>query len=476
MRTFFLLLLIGFCGFVLRIAEINDVLIHDEAYTYIAFASKNLIHAVTDYSLPNNHIFHTVLVYFSTQIFGPHVWIVRLPALLAGMAIIFASYYLGKIFYSPQAGIATAALVAFFPSLVHYSTIARGYSLMGLLTILSVLFGYYALQTKRKIFWGLLSLSMALGFWTIPIMLFPAGAIYLWLLLEGLLIHRKEAYRAIWNFGLHLFASGLLTVFLTALLYYPVIHVSGLRSLVGNSFVLPMEEALWWEKFLHQVRQAWQVWAESIPDPLLYLLIFGFALSLVFHRQISKIRMLTQIVFFGWILFLAWYQRAGAFERFWTFLLPFLFLWSVAPWTELSKKLKWKNLPFSWAVSLLAVIFLIFTTASIVPGIPARWRQSSNVEQVGIYLAERMKPGEIALSGANAPPLWFYMQENGLDSSYWRLQSGFSGLYVVVSENYDGESVESVLKANRLEHISPDELVYQHRYGGILIYYFSRQP
>jgi hypothetical protein len=59
---------------------------HDEAYTVTVFANQPLWGALSDYHLPNNHLFHTLLVHLTYSLFGYSQWAVRLPALLAGIA------------------------------------------------------------------------------------------------------------------------------------------------------------------------------------------------------------------------------------------------------------------------------------------------------------------------------------------------------------------------------------------------------
>ncbi len=53
---------------------------YDESYTVVTFAALPWRNLVSDYSLPNNHIFHTVLVKLAMQLFGGDPWVVRLPA------------------------------------------------------------------------------------------------------------------------------------------------------------------------------------------------------------------------------------------------------------------------------------------------------------------------------------------------------------------------------------------------------------
>jgi len=172
--------------------------------------------------------------------------------------------------------------------------------------------------------------------------------------------------------------------------------------------------------------------------------------------------------FFGF-----WYRRPGGFDRLWTFLLPFLFLWALAAWTELSRKIQYKNWSLSNGLTWLGTGALVLSTALLVPGIPEQWTKLSNPEAVGAYLADNMRPGEIAIIGySNNATIWFYMQENGLDESYWRVRPDFDAAYVIVSENFDEDS-DTVLKANRMQDtIDRERLTYLYRYGRILIYYY----
>ncbi|MDP2975574.1 MAG: hypothetical protein Q8N45_05105, partial [Anaerolineales bacterium] len=92
------LLVIMTLAVIYRLEYIYSSLHHDEAYTYVAFA-HSLFAAATDYHLPNNHVFHSILVYFSTQLFGIQPWAVRLPAFTAGVLLVPAAYWLAKRLY-----------------------------------------------------------------------------------------------------------------------------------------------------------------------------------------------------------------------------------------------------------------------------------------------------------------------------------------------------------------------------------------
>src|SRR5687767_3647056 len=67
-------------GLYLRSIDLNQPIAYDEAYTFIHFASRPFKHILADYSAPNNHIFHTILVGISYRLFGGEAWALRLPA------------------------------------------------------------------------------------------------------------------------------------------------------------------------------------------------------------------------------------------------------------------------------------------------------------------------------------------------------------------------------------------------------------
>ena len=111
----------------------------DEAAAWLFYSSKSALYALVSYTLPNNHVFHSMLVSVSTFIFGNHPWAIRLPAFVAGVAMIPMSYVAAKRFYGEGAGLITAAFVASSSVLVEFSTNARGYTLVAAIFLALIL-------------------------------------------------------------------------------------------------------------------------------------------------------------------------------------------------------------------------------------------------------------------------------------------------------------------------------------------------
>jgi len=443
MRHSLLLVFLTFSGLVFRLAALNVPVTYDEAYTYVGFASQGLWAALSDYSLPNNHIFHTILVFFSTRLFGNSPWALRLPALLAGSALIPAIYALGKRLYSPETGLLAAALAAWLPVLIRYSTEARGYTLLGLFTLLSILLAHEALRRNRWRDWALLSLSNALGFFTLPLMLYPAGGIYLWLALEG---PRSRSFLGRW------FGSGILTGMLTLLAYAPALWVSGWRKIIANGFVRPVEAGKYFDWVLvTRLRDTWFTWNREVPLALAVLLTLGFFLSLALHRRIQTTRWPLSLILLVWVGTLVLSRRPEAFDRFWAWLIAPALLWAAAGLVETAKQVRVRKIRVDFILTALALAGMIFRLTVTVPSIPRQWSKMGNQEAAAIFLTEHWQPGDAALVGyPNEAQVWYYLMQRGLPETAWQARANARRTWLLLATNQKDETLEGVIKYYKL--------------------------
>lgn len=97
---------------------------------------------------------YTFIVIIWRQIFGGNDFGLRLLAVVFGAGSIAAIYCLGKIlFNSKKAGLFSAFLLTISPLHIYYSQELSAYSLITLLSILSVYFFIRALKEPRLVFW-----------------------------------------------------------------------------------------------------------------------------------------------------------------------------------------------------------------------------------------------------------------------------------------------------------------------------------
>ena len=166
-------------GLVDRLVYLFQPLRFDEAVSYLDYASKPVYLLLSLYIAPVNHIFHTLLVHFSTRLFGDHVWSMRLPALIAGTLLIPLTYLFADQFYGRVPALVASAFVAISPVLIDYSTNSRGYTIVCACTLLLFLIGRLLLFKADPVLFLLLVVTASIGLFTIPTMLLPAVAVLL---------------------------------------------------------------------------------------------------------------------------------------------------------------------------------------------------------------------------------------------------------------------------------------------------------
>ena len=106
--------------------------------------------------------------------------LVRLPALIAGVATIPAIFLLGRRLIGPLPAVLTAAVVTFSPFLINNSGEGRGYSTMLLALILAALCMLQVRDGRGRgwwIGWALLSCAALYGHYTA---IFIIAAMFLW--------------------------------------------------------------------------------------------------------------------------------------------------------------------------------------------------------------------------------------------------------------------------------------------------------
>jgi len=216
------------CG--LRLRYPFEPINYDEAVTFLRAEPESILTALSYYT-PNNHLFHTFLLKLSIGLFGPFEWSIRLPAFLAGLALIPTVGYIFNRVFGPLEGLLGAALVASSGWLICYSVNARGYTL----AVLLLLWAFYAAWRTvagRGVAWGLAAGFLAgLAVGTIPSMLWPAAGIILAVgLAKGPWPQRIGRLAGL---GGGVLAGGVLC-------YLPLMLAGGLGSVIHNPYVEPV--------------------------------------------------------------------------------------------------------------------------------------------------------------------------------------------------------------------------------------------
>lgn len=386
---------------------------YDESGTFVHYASQPLYIGWTTYTAPNNHLLNTVLVHVSTALFGDAPWAIRLPALLAGVLLVPATYLAGRLLYGRDSPLLAAALVATSSVLIEYSTNARGYTAVALIFVMLLALGTYLARSSSSAAWSAFALLAALGFFAVPTFLYAFGAVVVWL----------AATLAIGNPALlrtRLLPALLASAGLTALLYAPVIATSGVGALTSNSFV----ESRSWSEFADRLpRSLWDTlagWHRDQPAPVWAAIALGFVLGLAFHRRLGRTRMppaLGVLVFVPPALVL---QRVVPFERVWLFLVPLYLLTAAAGLVFLVRGLRARR-GYRTALAAAAVAACAALAADAVASQAVYDSEDTSTfrdaPEVSRFLEAELRPGDRLLA---VPPadliLEYYLGDAGFDA------------------------------------------------------------
>jgi 4-amino-4-deoxy-L-arabinose transferase-like glycosyltransferase len=460
-------------GIIYRLEFIFSSLHHDEAYTYMAFA-HSLRSAITDYHLPNNHVFHSILVYFSTQLFGNAPWAVRLPAFTAGILLIPAVYSLAKSHYTRLIGLAAGLLVAFSPALIGYSDNARGYTLVALFGLLLLVLGHQVTLSKNRLAWLSIVLISALGMFTVPSFLFPFGILYVWLLLESKSTI-NPGYSSRGEFIKYWFFSGMCSALLTLLLYLPILIYSGADSLLSNPFVASVSWSGFLETLVQRLRETWSEWTFRVPGWLIILVITGWILSLLLHRKISTTRVPLQLASAVWIVALLVIQRPNAWSKVWMFLLPLVILWAAAGIFGSLGLLKIKKIPLPAILLLLVLAFVGYNASTLLPQLPVLWQAKGDEESAVLFVKADMEGEDgLVVAPPDDAPVWYYAERYGISNALARADVSIQW-YVLVNPD-EGQTPDSVMEDRGPEGIDAIACVQLNTFGKIVVYQCQETP
>jgi hypothetical protein len=305
-------------GIFLRIWHLGRSVRYDEAWTYVEFASRPLVFGLSNYTAPNNHLLNTLLVHFSTQLFGDTLFGLRFPALAAGCLVITASWFASRALYGQLAAILTAACVATLPTFIEFSVNARGYALQWLSVLAMIWFGVVLLKNPSlRIGWLGLVVAGVAGMYSIPTTVIPIAGVFGWMLASTLAGGEASELKCMLK---NLAMAGTAIGVLSLLLYVPPLVVGGPAALMARS-VVGWQQGDFTQGLVRMGQCAWVHWAGGIPTPALWILLGGLFIGLLFHRRVCEHPVPPMIALWVAAALFALARHVFAFPRVWSYLL-----------------------------------------------------------------------------------------------------------------------------------------------------------
>jgi len=306
-------------GIVLRVWHVGRAVRFDEAWTYLDFASRPLLIGISNYQAPNNHLLNTMLVHFSTRLFGNTIFALRFPALAVGCLVILACWFVTRSLYGPLAGILAAGWVAALPTFIEFSVNARGYALQWLFILALIWFATLLLENlSLNTAWLGFVFSAVAGIYSIPTTLIAIAGVFLWMLVSTLTRGETAGFKSLLA---KVALAGFAITLLSALLYLPPLLDRGPGALMAREVVTWQQQGNFLQGFWRMSQCAWARWTQGVPTSALWILFSGLAMGLLFHRRISRHRVPMTIALCVTAGILACVGKVFAFPRVWSHLL-----------------------------------------------------------------------------------------------------------------------------------------------------------
>jgi hypothetical protein len=405
----------------LRLPFTGQPMRYDEALSFNEFASRPLYYGLSFYPEPNNHLLNTLLMHLAYVTLGNQPWVLRLPALLAGVLLVPATYVLGRQLFGRGAGLIAAVLVTTASYLVEYSTNARGYTLEALCFVLTFSLLVFAARSNSVPALVVAVMCAALGLYAVPTMVYGLAVIAVW---WGLYRSRVRV-RAI-------AVVVLLLALLATLAYLPVVIISGPQALLANRFVVPLSIDELARELPTSLIRTWQLWNRDLPLPAIILLAIGCAVSAfaqTLRRQVPLAVMAPAVC-----VVLVLIQRVAPFERVWLFLLPLYFIVAAA---GLARLLGGRS-PSRTAEAVALLVFSLGLAAVTANSGSVLASTETGVfpdaEAVAITLRGQLGPRDAVVTRlpASLPELQYYFPRAGLGTdSLVRDPAGADRVYVI---------------------------------------------
>ncbi len=410
------LALICLVGLAIRLYSLMRPMSYDESFTYLNYVTRPLAVALSDFTFPNNHLFHTLLAHCTTWIFGNHAWSVRLPALLAGVAMIPVGYLLACRWYNRLTGVLTAVLLACIFYQVDYSTNARGYMLVSLCVLAALYFADLARQSLAKWPWVALAAMCILAMYTVLSSVYAVAGVVGWLALVIIVRDTSLPKRMLLTrLTITLGAIGAAVI----LLYLPIVMHQGLKMLTQNSRYerVSMHEVI--VRMPRLLFDTWHEWHQVYAMVVVLLLLAGFVIAVFAHRALATHRITPLLPLALLPLPMMVLQHVIPFSRTFSYLQPVYLIMAAAGFAWLIEALAKRRPAFIPAsAGLLALVFTLLFGVPTVLRMHAVQIAPFNTERISAFLATQMQEGDLfSANGMWAASIAYYLRERGIPAA-----------------------------------------------------------
>ncbi len=161
---------------IIQLQLLNKDFWNDEIYTLKHFVFPSLTTVLTDYHVPNNHVFFNILNWIYLKCRGlsdlyqlmDSPYQLRLLSFSYALATLIITYFLIRRFFNKTVALLSVALMTTTIPFYNTATQIRGYGLSTLLVVVVLFFCWEYMEIRRKRYLVSVCISTALLLYTIP--------------------------------------------------------------------------------------------------------------------------------------------------------------------------------------------------------------------------------------------------------------------------------------------------------------------
>ncbi len=326
-RRFWLYLaIITAIGVGLRLAYLDREGRGDEVWSVYNYARHGTAYILTNYDEPNNHVFHTLLMNATGRPFDWQLWAIRIPAFVAGAVLLPILGIVARNRYNDDVALGTVMVAATAVPIATFAVDARGYSIVLLCFLILLLYDPTKPHAIWK--WGLFALVSAIGFFTVPVFVYPMGVVAAHFLLRIVFeLRGPERWQRARALLLALMAGAVLTV----LFYTPIILNDGWQAVGGNSVVTKRLGLLTFiDRASNLPRDLLKFISGELPIRVGALFALLAILGATWGERLSRERVPLIVSTVLWIAPLFFLQQVLPRTRIWVWLAPLYVMWQAA--------------------------------------------------------------------------------------------------------------------------------------------------
>jgi hypothetical protein len=149
----------------LRLISLNSDLWMDEVFTLVGTVRLEFGQILSLYVSDNQHTHNSLLAKLSTKLLGESAFALRLPAVIFGVASIWAAARLALLVFGLKTSLFTAAVLTLSYHHIWFSQNARGYTLLLFSALLATDLLLRGLKTGYWRYWLMYALVIGIGAW-----------------------------------------------------------------------------------------------------------------------------------------------------------------------------------------------------------------------------------------------------------------------------------------------------------------------